>query len=890
MREKLYNMIFGRDLELQERMLRVVILTGGILAIMGLLESAFLMDASGIILPLVIVIGAMALAIWAMIKGHKMEIPTVVVGLVVVVIVFPAMFMQSGGVEGGAAVWFVLGFFCVFMIFTGKRLIFFTVLSLIVDATIYIFSYYNPDLVVALPNRFAEYADSFFSIMAVGVAVGIIFKYQVKLYKVEREIAIAQKEELEKISNSKNEFFANMSHEIRTPINTIIGLNEMILRENTEEAIREYAQNIQVASRLLLDLVNDILDLSQMEIKRMEIVPVEYETKALFEELVDLTQVRMQEKKLEFVVDVDKNLPSVLQGDERRIKQILLNILSNAVKYTKEGSVTLSAHGDVDENGELVLAITVADTGNGIRKEDLEHLYDAYLRVDTRKNSTVEGTGLGLAITKQLVDLMGGEINVDSIYTKGSVFTVTIKQGIVEHTPIGEVAFLEKKNREQNYYTQSFEAPEARVLVVDDNEMNAMVVTKLLKATKMDVEIARSGMECLEKTRKKYYHVILMDCMMPKMSGTETVSRLRKQENGLCRESSVIMLTANVLTGTMAQNQDKGFDGYLEKPTRPDRLEAEILKFLPDEIVEYRADTAEKSEVGSELRQLAQRKRKKIYVTSECACDLPKELAEKYDIQFMYLYIKTEKGRFADTREIDSSHMVQCLLQNNSRVITTSVSVEEYEAFFAEMLTQAEHVIHISMASQVGKSYDVAMHAAKGFDHVHIIDSGQLSGGEGLLTLYAAKLAMDGYGVREICDEMEAIKGRIESKVLLPDSRTYGQNGYMKKFMMKFCEAFRLHPVVRLQQSRCVVVGTHVGNIEAARRRFICQHLRRKKKIDTDIVIITYVGCSVKEQEQIREEVLKCVPFKQVIMHRTSFSIACNVGLGTIGIAYYTRQ
>ena len=890
MRKKLSEIIFGRELELQERMLRVVILTGGILAILGLLESAVLMDVSGMVIPLAIVIAAMTIAIWAMFKGRKMEIPSIMVGVVVVVVVFPEMFLRSGGVEGGASAWFVLSFFCIFMIFSGKRLVFFGVLSLIVDAATYFISYYNPDMVIPLPSRFSAYGDSFFSILVVGMALGIIFKYQVKLYKMEREVAISQKEELEKISNSKNEFFANMSHEIRTPINTIIGLNEMILRENTEEEIREYAQNIQVASRMLLDLVNDILDLSQMEMKRMEIVPVKYKTKKLFEELVDLTQVRMKEKRLEFIVDVDKNLPSVLFGDERRIKQVLLNILSNAVKYTSSGSVTLSAHGEEDKDGNILLVISVADTGKGIRKEDLEYLYDAFSRVDQGKNVAVEGSGLGLAIVKQLVDLMGGEITVDSIYTRGSVFTVTIKQEIADSTPIGTVSFLERKKRDQIYYTQSFEAPEARVLVVDDNEMNVMVVSSLLKATKVQVDVASSGMECLEKTRKKYYHVILMDAMMPNMSGEETVLQLRKQENGLCREAAVIMLTANALNGTWLQSQGRGFDSFLEKPIRSDRLEAEILKFLPDDIVEYREDAAEENGTETQIRQLVQRKRKKIYVTSECVCDLPKELAEKYDIQFMYLYIKTEKGRFADTREIDSDNMVQYLLENNSRIVSDSVSVEEYEAFFAEMLTQAEHVIHISMASQAGNSYDVAVRAAKGFDHVHIIDSGQLSCGEALVVLHAAKLAMDGYSVREICQEIEAVKNRIETKVLLPSSRFFYQNGYTNTLTMKICEAFQLHPVVRMQQSKAVIVGTRMGNMEYARKRYIRYHLRRKKRIDTDIVIITHVGCSVREQEQIRSEVLKCIPFKKVIMQRTSFSIACNVGLGTVGIAYYTRQ
>lgn len=891
MLKKLQQIVFGRDLELRERMLRVIILVGGIASVLGILEYMMLTDVFALLVPLLAMAVVIGIAIVATFKFRKVDFSATLVGLAITALVFPTMFFLSGGVDGGATIWFVQGLFYIFMMFSGRKLAFFLVLSVVIDAGTYWIAYQYPYLVIPMASRKAVFLDSFFGVIAVGISVGAILKFQMRIFETERMVSLSQREELEKINNSKNEFFANMSHEIRTPINTIIGLNEMILRKNPEGEMREYAQNIQIASKLLLNLINDILDLSQMEIKRMEIVPVEYHTRELFEELVDMIKVSMQEKKLEFLVDIDEKLPSVLIGDEKRIKQILLNILTNAVKYTNTGSVTFTVHGEMTEKGQFCLKVSVADTGVGIRKEDLEYLYDAFRRVDEKNNLRVEGSGLGLAITKQLLDLMGGEITVDSIYTKGTNFTVTLVQQVADDTPVGELKLLEREQGNSSpYYSQSFEAPEARVLIVDDNEMNAMVVSRLLHSTKVQVDIAVSGAVCLEKTRQKYYHVILMDYMMPGMDGVETLKELRKQENGLCRDSAVLILTANILTGARQLCRDHGFEGYLEKPIQGAKLEAEILKFLPEDIIEYRMSPGDEEEKKKKLQQISRRKRKRIYITSDCVCDLPDELLEKYDIKLMYLYIKTEKGRFADTREIDSDSLSRYLTDTECRVHADSVSVEEYEEFFAEVLTQAEQVIHISMAAYAGKSYSVAVLAAKGFDHVHVIDSGQISGGEGLIALYAAKLALEGNGVGTICEEIERIKGRIESKFLMPSSRIFYQNGYTNLVTNQVCEFFKLHPVLRMKQSRLVVVGFKKGELERAWRRHIHMQLWWKRKIDTDVVIITYVGCTVRQQEMIREEVLKCVPFDKVIMQRGSFSNACNSGLGTIGIAYYTKD
>lgn len=882
---KIREMLYRRDYSLNERIFRMIILIGCGLAAMGIIECLILMDVMTVLIPLVILLMVMVVELVITFKYRKIEFAAVIVALLIILLVFPSMFFFSGGLNGGATVWFALGLFYVFLMFSGKKLAFFLTLAITVNVFTYAFGYYHPELIIPMDSEAAAYMDSLFAMLVVGLAGGAILKLQSQIFHIENSLVKKQQEELEKVSDSKNTFFASMSHEIRTPINTIIGLNEVILRESGEAKTKEYARNIQNASRMLLSLVNDILDLSQMEMKKMEIVPMEYQTTKLFRDLIDMIQTRMKEKRLEFVVDIDENLPSVLRGDVKRVNQVLLNILTNAAKYTDVGSVTLSVQGELLSEDEISLKISVADTGIGIRKEDLQHIYDSFRRVDAKKNLKVEGSGLGLSITKQLLDMMGGEITVDSIYTKGSVFTVTLPQTILDKTPIGNVKFLSGGRETLEEYRQKFEAPEARILIVDDNPMNCMVISKLLEATKVQVDTAKSGAECLEMTARKYYHVILMDYLMPEMDGIRTLKLLRKQENGLCRDSAVTVLSANSMSETGRFFKEDGFDGYLEKPIQGSALEEEILKLLPEDIVEYRISKG--MEKDAESQRKVSHKKRKIYITTDCVSDLPENLTEKYDIGFMYLYIRTDSGRFADILEISSDNLNQYMTDTASNAFADSVSMEEYESFFAEALTQAEHVIHISMAAGAGQSYETASAAAQGFDHVTVMDAAQISCGQALVVLYAGKLAMEDYSVHDICQKVEKMKNHVEAWYMVPSAKIFGKRGYMGKTMARICGIFNLHPVVKIRKSRLVVKSAEGGRLEGAWKRFIRYHLRHKRKINRDVIFISHAGCSVEQQELIRREVLRCIPFERVIMQRTSVTIACNSGIGTFGFAYY---
>lgn len=887
--KKIVQLVHGKDCELRESMFRTIILVGGLATVVGIGEILIVMDVTTVLVPfLIALLGIMAISFVATFKYSRYDFASTLIGLLIIVMIFPVMFMLSGGIGSGAAIWFTLGILYIFIMFSGAKLVAFLILSAVSYGVTYWLAYTQPELIVPMPSIQLVYVDSYFSILAIGMVSGMILKVHMRLFEAEHELNIRQKEELERNSSTKNTLFANMSHEIRTPINAIIGLNEMILRTNPTGETRVYAQDIQVASKMLLNQVNDILDLSQVEMNKMKIIPVQYKTEDLISDLVEMVRVQLDKKKLEFYLDVDKNLPTVLLGDEKRLKQVLLNILDNAVKYTEAGSVTMAVQGEKTGNGEILLKVKIADTGIGIRSEDIEHIYDSFNRVDEKKNSGIMGSGLGLAITKQLVDLMDGEINIDSIYTKGTIFTVAIKQTIVDEQAIGTVNFMKRKSK-GDVYKPGFEAPEARVLVVDDNPMNSMVAKSLLAATKVQVDVVASGSECLEMTKTKYYHVILLDYMMPGMNGSDTRKAIKTQENGLCRDSAIIVLTGNALSGARQHYLDEGFDGYVEKPIEGRLLELEILKFLPPDIIEYLEPSTIDPEEYNQMRRITMQKRKKVYITTDCVCDIPKNLCEKYDIKLMYLYIRTPNGRFADTIEIDSDSLTQYISSENSTAYADSVTVEEYEEFFANVLTQAECVIHISLAKHAGKSYDVAVQAARGFDHVRVIDSGQISGGQALITLCAAKWAMEGMSADDICEQLEHMKSNVKSRFIMPNVKIFQQNGHTNEWAVKACKMFQLHPYVALKQSKPVLVSLLSGDMPTVWKRGIRLILRNKRHICRDIIIVTHVGCTVKQQEMIQQEILKCIPFERVIIQKASFSNACNSGIETIGLAFYTN-
>jgi len=384
-------------------------------------------------------------------------------------------------------------------------------------------------------------------------------------------------------NNAKSSFLANMSHEIRTPINTILGMDELIIREAKNINVIEYAQNIKNEGRTLMSLINDLLDFSKIESGKMELIETEYGVSSLLHDVVAMFSIKAEEKGLEFHVKVAEDIPSLLYGDEIRVKQVLSNLLSNAVKYTERGSVGISIEWTRLDEKTALMSATVKDTGIGIRKEDMAAIFDKFKRFDEKRNSRIEGTGLGMNITAQLLQLMDGEIFIESTYGAGSEFKIQVPQTIIDPTPMGTYSY-KKQTANGEAPRETFTAPKAKILVVDDNVMNRVVVKGLLKHTLLLIEEAESGEECLRRTKDNHYDIVLMDHMMPGMDGVETLGRLREQD-GPCKDTVVIVLTANAVVGVKDYYLEQGFDDYMSKPISGRRLEEMLLKYLPPELV-----------------------------------------------------------------------------------------------------------------------------------------------------------------------------------------------------------------------------------------------------------------------------------------------------------------
>ena len=389
-------------------------------------------------------------------------------------------------------------------------------------------------------------------------------------------------------SEAKSAFLSNMSHEIRTPINAVLGMNEMILRESEDEDILKYASNIKIAGTTLLGLVNDILDFSKIEAGKMEIIPVEYDLSSVINDLVNMIRTKADDKGLELKLNINKDIPNLLFGDEVRIKQVITNILTNAVKYTEKGSVTFSVGFDKSgtDNDIIRLKVSVKDTGIGIKEEDMNKLFSKFDRIEEKRNRNIEGTGLGMSITKKLLEMMDSSLEVESVYGEGSDFHFVIKQKVVKWDPIGDYettyrAFLSARSK----YKEKFTAPEAVILVVDDNTTNLEVFKNLLKRTKVQIDTASSGEECLKLTKTKKYDVVFLDHMMPDKDGIETLHEMRGASDDLNRNTSAICLTANAISGAREKYLSEGFDDYLTKPIEADKLEEMLIRFIPEKKV-----------------------------------------------------------------------------------------------------------------------------------------------------------------------------------------------------------------------------------------------------------------------------------------------------------------
>ena len=547
------------------------------------------------------------------------------------------------------------------------------------------------------------------------VVAGLLAFLTVKPYIKAQSELMEEKVRAESENNAKSDFLANMSHEIRTPINAVLGMNEMIIREDhkamgvTEsdplavqeslENISVYANDIQKAGHNLLAIVNDILDFSKIEAGRMDLVNAPYQLSSLINDINNMILFKAQDKGLDFSVEVDPEIPDELEGDEVRMRQILTNLLNNAVKYTDRGSVSLKVRCKKIETGRIHLIIGVWDTGIGIKEEDKEMLFERFERFDMERNSTIEGTGLGLPITHHLVDLMGGKIDVESEYGKGSIFTATIPQKVISETPIGDFQTRLKENAPDNApYRESFRAPLAHILVVDDTKINMKVFVNLLKNTKMKIDTAESGAQAVAMAAKIKYDIIFMDQRMPEMDGTEAFRRIRATEDGLSRDVPIICLTADAVIGAKERYLSEGFTDYLAKPVDSYALEKMIVKHLPRRKVEIVSDESTDPEEESASSDAEFASLRSVGIEPKAGLRYCQGDVDLYrSLLAEYAYGEIEKGNnlhksFEEANWHDYSIYVHSLKSSSKMIGATALSVR---AAKLEVAANAEDVASI---------------------------------------------------------------------------------------------------------------------------------------------------------------------------------------------------
>ena len=818
-------------------------------------------------------------------KTKRLKVGAILSNILICFVFYPMIFFKGGGVEGSGPIWFIFNIFIINMLLEGGIRIAFSVLEILITIAGYALSFFFPEFITPV-SGVMYYVIDISTLILIAADIAIVITVESRLNMKQMEKLKAQGEQIKGLVASQNKFFSSMSHEIRTPINTIIGLNEMILRENISDEIAEDAVNIRSAGKMLLNTINDILDMSKFQSGDMKLLEEEYETGSMLSDIVGMMWLRSKEKNLEFRIDVSPDVPARLKGDEVRIKQILMNILNNAIKYTKEGYVKLSVECEKKEDRVVNMIYTVEDSGMGIKKEDIPYLFTAFKRVDESNTKHIEGTGLGLSIVKQFLDLMGGRVTVNSVYTKGSTFVVEIPQKAVTEEEIGEYNYEKRhKLEKRTEYKKRFEAPDAKLLVVDDNESNLLVVTKLLRDTGMQIDTVKSGKAALEKTLDTKYDLIFMDHLMPEMDGIEAFHAIRNQVGGKNKETNIVILTANAGAENRKLYATAGFNGYLVKPVTGDDLESEVYKQIPKNLIKVLDQTGmESTETISWLDETS--RKRKLVITTESTCDLPKKLIEKYGIVVFAHKVQTEEGIFREGIEIDTPGMIRYMEESDKTVTAVSPSVAEYENFFAGALANANNVIHISLSSSFETgSFRIATEAAGAFDNVTVVDSRHMSCGQGLMALMAARMAEAGMGVNEIVPILEKrLYQRIHASFMLDNLDYLARSGQASKGYARFMNALMLHPISYMQNGKIVSKGMLMGSREKVWKRYINQSLSGFRA-DHIVLFVNHVGLSKTEMEWIRAEIEKKEQFNAIYFVQTSPVVAISCGPGSFGIS-----
>ncbi len=519
----------------------------------------------------------------------------IIIILIIFVIIFPIMFFLSNGYDGGVPTLFIFAILFTIFMLDGKSVIVLMSVEFAVYISCMILAYYYPELVTYTGDATSIFFDKFTSFFMVTFMLAIIMWLFILIYNRQNDDLKLANFNASAANRAKSSFIANMSHEIRTPIHIILSVNEMITRDSYSDKIKEHSKKINDAGEMLRSLVDNILDVSKIEAGKTEIINEAYKSESLIDSVILTGETWSQRKNLKFIVNVNEGIPSTLKGDIVHIRQVANNILSNAVKYTEVGQIVLSIYvEDSIRKNEVILCIRVQDTGIGIKEEDMPVLFDVFSRVNLSTGRYIEGTGLGLSIAKELMELMGGDISVESEFRKGSVFTIKLPQTIIEEQ-IEDYEVAKKS---------TFVAPEGKILVVDDNEENLKAICLLLERTSLKIDTALSGREALALCNKNDYHVILLDYMMPDMDGLETLRELIKIKDF---RTPMVAITANAVSNTERYLLNHGFRAYISKPIRWQVLEKILIKYLPSDLITI-LDVKETNSISKETIELYRKK------------------------------------------------------------------------------------------------------------------------------------------------------------------------------------------------------------------------------------------------------------------------------------------
>lgn len=824
--------------------------------------------------------------VYILAKKRTFHAAKIIMALVLVLGLRPAALFASGGIHNGTPLMFLMGAFYLVLVLEGKFRVLMCLLDIGIYITLGVVSFYNPDI---LPKVTVEqdYVLTYTQYIIAFLMLAVLFTFWTKIMKKETARAEEKSKELDELNKSQNRFFSSMSHEIRTPINTVLGLNEIILRQPAaSEEIKRDARNIQGAGKMLLALINDILDISKIEAGKMDVVPVDYDISALLSEIVNMIWLKAQDKGLEFKVGIDPSVPQKLYGDEVRIKQILINLLNNAVKYTQEGFVSLYMECEPVDGEKVLLKINVTDSGMGIKADALPHLFDTFQRQDEEKNRYIEGTGLGLSIVKQLVELMDGEIRVDSVYTQGTTFLVELRQGVSSTETVGDInVFSSGSLSGDEKFEHSFHSPEGRILIVDDNEMNLMVESKLLEGTELTVDLSESGADALSKTLKEQYDAIFMDHLMPGMDGIECFRQIRVQQGGMNRNTPVIVLTANAGGENIELYNNTGFDGYLVKPVSGKQLEDMLISFIPQE----KLDMAKKNEIGHSMSTArGYVKKRQVVIATDTMSDIPQHIIRDLQISIIPVKIRTDEGLFSDTYDIDSDELLHYMEDGTRTVQSVPPSRENLIKYFAAELQRAHNLIFISHSS-VSEEYANALEAAKSFGNVTVINTHNTSTAVGLLAMIAARLAQQNARVEDIVSEVNRSAEQMHCSFVIKNTDFLGRRGLISPTVNSLLNTLWLRPVLRIKEDRFGVHKFLFGNDKKCHTKFIRDSLSAKNHPDEEFVFVTYAGIDEKDLEFIETQIKSVVNFKRIIFQKASAGLVSNTGPGTFGLIFFEK-